>query len=387
MILVNNLRKRYEGSGGEPGTLAVDDVSLSVPQGGFFTLLGASGCGKTTTLRCVAGLERPGSGEITLGGQVVVGHDKFVPTERRDLGMVFQSYAVWPHLSVFENTAFPLRVARARHSETTIRERVREALSLVGLEGLEDRKPTQLSGGQQQRLSLARALVHRPTCLLFDEPLSNLDAKLREHMRGEIIEIQRLLGFTALYVTHDQAEALSMSDEIAVMHAGRIVQQGSPRDVYFSPNSRLVAEFIGASNIISGQVLDDYEAAAGVRVRTDFGSLVCGAVDEAPAPGGRVTVSIRPESIHVARAEGGTAPGENVMLGTVARSSFGGGVCELEVEVTGSGSRRIRVVQDSRDEFGIGDRVVLTVRSVDCQVLPEVVPVAPEPRSGTEGRG
>src|SRR5687767_9366409 len=240
MLQVTELRKTFHTDRG--GVRAVEDISFTVEEGRFFTLLGPSGCGKTTTLRCLAGLERPESGTIRLDDRVLSGDARFVPTHARDIGMVFQSYAIWPHMSVFDNVAFPLEVAEPRPGKPEIARAVAEALALVGLEGLEDRPAPQLSGGQQQRLALARALVRKPKLLLLDEPLSNLDAKLRERMRIELRQLQRRLGITTIYVTHDQGEALFLSHRIAVMHAGKIVQEGAPRDLYREPASGFVAD-------------------------------------------------------------------------------------------------------------------------------------------------
>ncbi|WP_089942052.1 ABC transporter ATP-binding protein, partial [Candidatus Entotheonella palauensis] len=225
--------------------VAVAGIDLSAPEGHFVTLLGPSGCGKTTTLRCLAGLERPDAGEIYIGDQCVAAprQNIWVPPEKRNIGMVFQSYAVWPHLTVFDNIAYGLRVRGIGRSE--IAKRTQETLDLVGLSGFADRYATQLSGGQQQRVSLARALAYNPSVILFDEPLSNLDAKLREHMRLELTRLQQRLGITAVYVTHDQSEALVMSDTIIVMNHGRILQQGAPEAIYAEPASRFVADFVG----------------------------------------------------------------------------------------------------------------------------------------------
>src|SRR5437773_8359090 len=254
MLQVTMLRKTFTTERG--GVRAVEDVSFTVEEGQFYTLLGPSGCGKTTTLRCVAGLERTDEGRIVVDGRIVSSHSPnvFVPPHKRDIGMVFQSYAIWPHMTVFENVAFPLRVSKQRVSRSEISRRVEEALSLVELGGYGGRMATQLSGGQQQRLALARALVREPKLLLLDEPLSNLDAKLRERMRFELRELQRRLRITTLYVTHDQIEALSMSNVIAVMNAGVIVQEGAPREIYLQPKSKFVANFIGSTNQLAGRV-------------------------------------------------------------------------------------------------------------------------------------
>jgi iron(III) transport system ATP-binding protein len=254
MLSIENLQKVFKASGGTD-VRAVDGVSISIASGSILTLLGPSGCGKTTTLRCLAGLERPDAGRIVIGDTTVFDSAKgiFVPPSDRGIGMVFQSYAIWPHMSVFENVAFPLRVARNRkYSAAEIKDKVARALEMVRLGGFERRSATQLSGGQQQRLALARGLVHEPKILLLDEPLSNLDAKLREQMRFELKRLQRSLRVTTVYVTHDQAEALALSDEIAVFNQGRIVQRGNPHDIYSHPTSRFVADFIGSANFLTG---------------------------------------------------------------------------------------------------------------------------------------
>jgi iron(III) transport system ATP-binding protein len=296
MVKVRDLVKTYRAERGAVG--ACDHVSFDVEDGRFFTLLGPSGSGKTTTLRCVAGLERPDAGEVELAG-VVVSSDRggiFVPPNRRSVGMVFQSYAIWPHMTVFDNVAFPLRVARSRLSSPQIARRVTQALATVQLEGLRDRPATKLSGGQQQRLALARALVREPKLLLLDEPLSNLDAKLREQMRLELRELQRSLRITTLYVTHDQIEALAMSNVVAVMHQGRIMQTGTPREIYERPANRFVAEFIGSMNLIPGTVAAAAEGGLW-RIQTPYGTLTCAVPDG--RSGRDVLVSVRPEDITV----------------------------------------------------------------------------------------
>src|ERR687885_785728 len=272
MIRIQRLEKVFETPRG--AIRAVDEVHLEVGAGEFLVLLGPSGCGKTTTLRCVAGLERPDGGSIVVAGRKVSGNGRFVPPHKRDIGMVFQSYAIWPHMSVFENVAFPLRVARGIPG-ADIKRRVEEALATVQLAGYEGRMATQLSGGQQQRLALARALVRQPRVLLLDEPLSNLDAKLREHMRTEVRELQRALGITTLYVTHDQAEALSMSNRIAVMERGRIMQEGTPREIYQRPATRFVADFVGNANFLEATVLGRNEL-GGMWLETAAGRLQAG---------------------------------------------------------------------------------------------------------------
>jgi len=277
---------------------AVDGVSFSIMPGEFFTLLGPSGCGKTTTLRLAAGLEEPESGEILLNGvsAAVPERGLFVPPERRRLGMVFQSYAIWPHLTVFENVAFPLRVRR--ESSEMIRERVSHALEIVGLGGLSERGATQLSGGQQQRVALARALVYEPALLLLDEPLSNLDAKLREQMRFELRALQRTLNLTILYVTHDQTEAMTLSDRIAVVHRGRFEQTGTPEEVYEKPTTSFVGDFLGRTIVIEATLK---KTAAGQWVELADGGRI--AIDSYPLDalddGAAVRLSARPEDIEI----------------------------------------------------------------------------------------
>src|SRR5262249_55260276 len=278
---------------------AVDDISLGVETGKLITLLGPSGCGKTTTLRCLAGLERPEAGKIVIAGETVcdVEDGVVVPPSDRGIGMVFQSYAIWPHRSVFENVAFPLRVARERkYPSAEIKDKVARALDMVRMSGFERRPATQLSGGQQQRLAFARGLVREPQILLLDEPLSNLDAKLREQMRVELKRLQKSLGITTVYVTHDQSEALALSDEIAVFNAGRIVQRGTPQEIYRKPRSQFVADFIGSANFLTGTVQEASAADAVALVETKHGVFQCSFA--APLQAGQeVLVSARPEDL------------------------------------------------------------------------------------------
>ena len=256
MIRIENLHMRYHSEMGE--VHAVRGISLTVKPGEFYTMLGPSGCGKTTTLRSVAGLETPEEGEIYIGDDLVFSSSKgiSIPPYKRDIGMVFQSYAIWPHMTVFDNVAFPLQEMRRRFSKKEIHEKVLKALSLVQLNGLEDRPAPFLSGGQQQRLALARALVKEPRVLLLDEPLSNLDAKLREETRLEVRELVNRLNITTLYVTHDQLEALTMSDVVAVINQGQIAQEAPPNEIYQSPRERFVANFIGLANFLEGDVVE-----------------------------------------------------------------------------------------------------------------------------------
>jgi iron(III) transport system ATP-binding protein len=293
-LQVLGLVKSYSNNAGVP---AVDGVDFAVSEGHFYTLLGPSGCGKTTTLRCVAGLERPTGGRVLVDGQLMsnAGRRQFVPSHRRSMGMVFQNYAIWPHLSVFENVAFPLKVGRNRLRGKELHRRVEEALAVVQLSDYLGRPATHMSGGQQQRLALARALVREPKILLLDEPLSNLDAKLRDAMRAELRSLQRRLGITTLYVTHDQAEALSMSNRIAVMSGGKMIQEGTPREIYTAPRTQFVADFIGESNFLSGTV-EAYGDNSHATISTAAGTLTAVCPSEVGI-GDVVTVGIRPQDL------------------------------------------------------------------------------------------
>ncbi len=273
---------------------AVRDVTLDVPPGQFLTLLGPSGCGKTTTLRMIAGFEQPTSGRVLLGGADVTG----VLANRRNIGFVFQNYALFPHLPVFENVAYGLRVRK--QGEDDIRRAVREVLELVGLAGYERQFPHQLSGGEQQRVALARAVVIRPQVLLFDEPLSNLDAKLRVRMREEIRQLQERLSITTVYVTHDQEEAMAIADRIAVMDGGRIVQLGSAEDLYARPATAFVARFIGRTNVVRGRVVE--HAGRQLVVEVNGQRLRAESEGAAPAVGAAVMLALRPETIELAPA-------------------------------------------------------------------------------------
>jgi len=282
-VVLEDLGKRYGA------VWAVRDLHLAVDDGEFVSLLGPSGCGKTTTLRMVAGFVRPSHGRIAVGDEVLSTPTWHVPPERRGMAMVFQSYAVWPHMTVFQNVAYPLRCARVGPAE--LQARTRRALELVRMHQLADRYPHELSGGQQQRVALARALVAEPSVLLRDEPLSNLDARLREEMREEVAELQRRLGFTVLYVTHDQAEAMALSDRVAVMRDGRLEQVGTPQEVYESPASPFVAGFVGTASFLEGEAVAWREAS--VEVAFPGGARLC-----LPCPRpveGPVVVCVRPE--------------------------------------------------------------------------------------------
>jgi ABC-type Fe3+/spermidine/putrescine transport system ATPase subunit len=312
-IEIKNLLKRYKK------VVAVNHIQLEVKEGEMLTLLGPSGCGKTTTLRCIAGLERPEEGDIVIDGKPMLS-EGFVQPSKRGIGMVFQNYAVWPHMKVFNNIVYGLKLQKI--SKQKIRERAQQVLELVGLAGLQDRYPSQLSGGQQQRVALARALVTNPKVLLLDEPLSNLDAKLREELRFEIKSLVRRMGITSVYVTHDQAEAMVISDRIVVMDSGNVVQIGNPQEIYKKPANKFVADFIGTMNFMSGEVVEVLEDQNAVSVRTEFSDkLVCMTPDSTAAtPGTKVYASIRPEDVEVfAEAPQAT---ENVFKGKIVHKAY-----------------------------------------------------------------
>ena len=325
-IVVENLVKSY---GGAP---VVRGIDLHVEAGSTVTLLGPSGCGKTTTLRCIAGLEQPSGGRITVGGRPVfdAAEGVSVPPERRGIGMVFQSYAIWPHMSVAGNVGFPLRIAGVGRAEVT--KRVAAMLDLVGLGGLGDRPASALSGGQQQRVALARALVHEPGVVLFDEPLSNLDATLRDRMRTELRLLQSRLGFTALFVTHDQAEAMALSDRIVVLNAGAVEQEGTPREVFGRPATAFIARFLGYPNALPGRLRSVQDGMADI-------DLACGGSFQATwrgrsaRPGQAVTVAFRADRVSFTPAS--PAGVDNVMPAAVATVSFLGTVMDYTVTAGG----------------------------------------------------
>ncbi|MFI7128185.1 ABC transporter ATP-binding protein [Nonomuraea sp. NPDC050153] len=322
---------------GYDGARVLDVDRLSIRKGEFLSILGPSGCGKTTLLNCVAGFVRPTAGRIVIDGSDVTGR----PPYRRGLGMVFQNYALFPHMTVAANVAYGLRVRRL--DRRTRDERVREALSLVGLEGYAGRRPGQLSGGQQQRVALARALAIRPAVLLLDEPLSNLDAKLRREMRVELRALQRRIGTTMVFVTHDQEEALALSDRVAVMHGGRVEQLGTPDEVYRRPASRFVAQFIGAANVLEGTV-----TASGA---LDAGGLVVGCGPLPLRPGDRAVVAVRPERIHLT-IPGPDDAGAGGVAGTVGYRAFAGDAWHVEVRLAGGRTLSVQVADTGA---GAGD--------------------------------
>jgi iron(III) transport system ATP-binding protein len=356
---------------GERGTVvkAAQDVSFEVPEGKLFTLLGPSGCGKTTTLRSIAGLERPTSGEIEVAGKVMYSSAKgiFVAPNKRNFGMVFQSYAIWPHMNVFQNAAFPLQVRKLRRKE--IEERVTRVLQAVQLDHLVDREATKLSGGQQQRLALARALVMEPQLLLLDEPLSNLDAKLRDAMRSELKRLQRELGLTTVYVTHDQSEALALSHEIAVMNDGRVVQVGTPRQIYEQPCNQFVADFVGTTNFIGGIVtaLDDGNGRC--LVSSAMGPLRVQA-SQGVAKDTAVTISVRPEDVELSEPPPSGADGANVCKAVVTAKDFLGEHLDFQVKV-GEVVLVARAHPSLRTP--VGDAIYLRMKADKCVAIPTPV--------------
>jgi len=344
---------------------AVRGISLSIAEGEFFTLLGPSGCGKTTTLRALAGLENPDDGTIRLGDELVYSSTEGIniPTYRRDIGMVFQSYAIWPHMNVFENVAFPLREKRVRMARGPLRDRVMKALDQVQLEHLAERPAPFLSGGQQQRLALARALVMEPTVLLLDEPLSNLDAKLREEMRGEIRDLVKRLGITTVYVTHDQLEALTMSDVVAVMDSGVIAQQGPPEEIYERPRNRFVAGFIGRTNMVTAKILE-IDAGDGVGVADTGGSTLRCVMAKGLQPGQEIAVCVRPENIYLGDAGDGAEA--NHVSGRVTETSYLGDSLNCVVE-TDIGALNIRLHPSKR--IRPGEAVTLSLPVKACRAV------------------
>ncbi len=358
-VRVESLVKRYDTD--EGAVNAVKGVSFDVESGEFFTLLGPSGCGKSTTLRCIAGLEKADGGEIAIEDMVVVSARGHVPAHQRPIGMVFQSYAIWPHMDVFDNVAFPISQGKGKLPKAEVRERVREALSLVRLDGLEKRPAPQLSGGQQQRLALARALVRQPKALLLDEPLSNLDAKLRDEMRVELKSLTERLHITTLFVTHDQLEALTLSDQIAVMRDGEIIQLGSPEEIYSDPNSRFTAEFIGTTNLLHGTVASS-DASLTV-VDTPQGQLRC----EGTSPAGvgeEVSIAVRPAAIAISRER---VDDGNCLEGTIETLVFLGDALDCRVDVAGY---PLKASVRPDEGFQRGERIYLSVQPGACKMLP-----------------
>jgi spermidine/putrescine ABC transporter ATP-binding subunit len=349
MIEFRNITKRFGA------IVANDHLNLQVQRGELMTLLGPSGCGKTTALRCLTGFVRADEGQILIGAKDVTN----LPTYQRDLGMVFQNFALFPHMTIWENVRFPLMIRGLPKSDCEAR--VQEALKLVRLEGYSQHYPRQLSGGQQQRVGLARALVYQPMVLLLDEPLSNLDAKLREEMRFEIRDLQRRLGITAIYVTHDQEEALALSDRVAIMNKGRLEQVGTPESIYKQPQSKFVADFIGLSNFIPARV----EALEGGLARIVVGATrltvpICYGLSANQA----ILLFIRPNDIVLTDEE--TA--ENCLCGTVTKATYLGDRMDYRIRV---GDRELRVQSGEAHRYALGDAVCLHLPANSCRLIAE----------------
>jgi spermidine/putrescine transport system ATP-binding protein len=348
-VALHGVTKRFPGPKGAEPVTAVDDLDLDIRDGEFFSLLGPSGCGKTTTLRMIAGFEYPTAGSIRIFGDEM----GLEPPNRRPVNTVFQSYALFPHLTIEQNVAFGLEMQDVPRAE--VKRRVAEMIALVQLEGREKRKPRQLSGGQQQRVALARALVNHPKVLLLDEPLGALDLKLRQAMQLELKQLQERIGITFVYVTHDQEEALTMSDRIAVMDGGQLLQVGAPDEIYDRPRTRFVADFIGDTNLVDATVLDAHT------VRFPDGTVVRAGGARRPADAA-VTVAIRPERIGLWRPDAERDPALDAVHGRVERVTFLGNAIAYDVVVDGSSPFRLRVRQGNTpgiEHFQVGDTVRL----------------------------
>ncbi len=354
-IVIDNLSKYYGG------VAVVKNVSLEIADTEFITLLGPSGCGKTTTLRLIAGFLRPDAGTIRVGDTILSSKNTVLPPEKRGMGMVFQTYAIWPHLTVYENVVFGLEVRRIAKKEA--RKRVIDALEMVHLTGLEERYPNQLSGGQQQRVALARSLVMEPRILLLDEPLSNLDAKLRERMRWELKELQRRTAITFVYVTHDQSEAMALSDRIAVMHLGELIQYGSPREIYTHPANRTVADFMGLVNLIPGRVLGGSGEDGVVALGDDYQLRLT--LPPGTREGMDVQVAIRPENIALT----GTAGKEvaDLLPVRVMASTFLGNLTDYQVAL--ADGTRLRVQAHPLTIYDVGQHVYARLDASQCIVF------------------
>src|SRR6516162_97894 len=347
-VALRGLTKRYGSQ------TVLDNISLDVESGKLVCLLGPAGCGKTTALRLVAGFLEPTAGEIALGDRIVSSPARTLPPEQRNVSMVFQSYALWPHMTVAQNVAYGLELRKLRRAD--IAKRVAAILTTTQLTPVAERYPAELSGGQQQRVSLARALIVEPDTLLLDEPLSNLDANLREEMRFEVRRLHDAYRYTTIYVTHDQSEAMTTADVIAVMNAGKIEQTGTPEDIYDRPRSEFVARFIGSSNVIKGKARDE--------ARVEFGGIVLRCVGAKLTPGTEAAVSVRPDDIKISTAQ---PQGENVLPGTVTRQVFLGGNRDYMVE-TKNGTP-LRVVHAADDNIVQGSAVWLQLLTEKCRAL------------------
>ncbi len=353
ILKVENLSKNFGK------VKAVQEVTFEATEGKVLSLLGPSGCGKTTTLRCIAGFESPDQGEVYLDNRKIT----TFPPEKRGIGMVFQNYALWPHMTVYGNLAFGLQIRKVAKSEIT--KKIKRVLGMVQLEGYENRYPRQLSGGQQQRIAMARALVFEPEIMLLDEPLSNLDAQLREEMRFEFTELQRKLGITAIYVTHDQAEALVISDKIVILDQGKIVQSGSPREIFSNPKNKFVAGFIAVTSFINGRVDSFVEDRKKVIVKTEDGLAIHG-FNNSFDVGQKVSVAMRMNVIKFVQDENETIKNKvNIFKGRIIQSSYLGNIIDYKIKV---GNWEVRTNSDAKYNFKTGEEVTFYLSTEDIIV-------------------
>ena len=355
-LKVNNLNK-YFGK-----VKAVQEVSFEAPEGKVLSLLGPSGCGKTTTLRCIAGFENPDRGEIYLDDRKIT----TIPPEKRGIGMVFQNYALWPHMTVYGNLAFGLQIRKVPKNE--IIKKIKKVLGMVQLEGYENRYPRQMSGGQQQRIAMARALVFEPGIMLLDEPLSNLDAQLREEMRFEFTELQKKLGITAVYVTHDQAEALVISDKIVILDQGKMVQFGTPKEIYSNPKNKFVAGFIAVTRFIDGRIDSFIEGKKKVIVKTDDGLVIHG-LDNSFDIGQKVSVAMRMNAVKFIQDENKSDKSTvNIFKGKIIQSSYLGNTIDYKIRM---GKWEIRTNAEAKYDFKLGEEVAFHLPLEDIIVTRE----------------
>ncbi|WP_342361820.1 ABC transporter ATP-binding protein [Terrarubrum flagellatum] len=367
MLAVDSLTKIYPQRSGVDPVRALRGVSVEVAKGEVFALLGPSGCGKTTLLQSIAGLETPNSGRVAIAGAAIFDGEAGIeiPTNRRRLGMVFQSYAIWPHMSVFDNVAFPLQHGGRRVERAEVRRRVLDALAKVELAALADRPAPHLSGGQQQRVALARAIVHEPDLLLLDEPLSNLDARLRVTMRTELRRLVTALGITTIFVTHDQIEALAIADKIALMRSGEIVQAGAPQQIYLQPRTAFVADFMGRSNMLPGRVTGavEIEGRKALRFVTEIGEFAS-TVESLVAIGDTGSLVVRPQAVKV--TQDAAAAGANRFAGVLASRAFLGDMDEADVRI---GGHLLKVDLNAYDAFAAGDAVTIEIPPDRCCIV------------------